>query len=161
VAGLIFVDASHPDQLQRMPASIRRKQMAVNWASQALPLLARVGAVRLALGPSGEASFLESQPKYAAALLSELDAFPESSAETKAAATSFGDLPIIVLTAGVDATGDPAMYTLWRNELQPELARLSTRGHQIIVEGATHMIMTRRPQAIVDAVREMLGTLKK
>ena len=164
VSGLIFVDSSHPEQTVRMPPQVKRKQDAINWAAQALPLLCRIGIVRAALGwsnTSGELAFLESQPKWANAVISELNALPESGQQTRAVSPSFGDLPIIVLTAGKDGTGMPAMYKIWRSELQPELVRLSARGSQTIVEGATHMIPTEKPQAVVDAVREMLTGIKQ
>ena len=54
----------------------------------------------------------------------------------------------------------PNLYKLWRSELQPELVRLSARGSQTIVEGATHMIPTEKPQAVIEAVREMLNGIK-
>jgi pimeloyl-ACP methyl ester carboxylesterase len=147
-----------------MPASMKQKQSRLGWITRFIPFLTRIGVVRAALtweGTPGELTYLESQPKFADAMLSELNSIEESGAQTKAESPSLGDLPIIVLTAGVDGTGDPAMADLWRNQLQPELVRLSTKGKQITVEGSTHMIPTEKPQAIVDAVREMLETLQR
>jgi pimeloyl-ACP methyl ester carboxylesterase len=164
VVGLIFVDSSHPEQTQRMPSNVKRKQAALNWVSQGIPWLSRIGVVRAAYvwtGTPGENTYLESQPKYTRAVISELTSLDESSTQTRAAGSSFGDLPLTVLTAGRDGTGDPAMYALWRNQLQPELAHLSARGRQLIVEDSTHMIPLQKPQAIVDAVREMLANLKQ
>jgi pimeloyl-ACP methyl ester carboxylesterase len=77
-------------------------------------------------------------------------------AEVISASPSFGDLPILVLTAGVDGMKAPHDYDVWRNQLQPELAHLSTNGRQVIVEGSTHMIPLEKPQAIVDGIRQML-----
>lgn len=163
VVGLIFVDSSHPEQAQRMPAAVRRKQVMLNWASQAIPWLCRIGVVRAAYtwtGSPPENVYLESQPKYMSAVMSELNSFEVSSAQTRAAGGSFGDLPIIVLTAGKAGASDPALYALWRNQLQPELVHLSTKGKQAIVEGATHMIPAEKPQAVAAAVHEMLDRLK-
>lgn len=163
VKGLIFVDSSHPEQIQRMPESAKRTQNAVNLVMQGFPFLCRVGVVRVALawtGSSGEDTYLQSQPKFAHASVSELNAFAESGRQTQAASPTFGDLPIIVLTAGKDGTHMTEMYKLWRNEWQPELVRLSARGSQTIVEDSTHLIPMEKPQAVVQAVREMLAGIK-
>ena len=163
VVGLIFVDSSHPEQDHRMPPGVLQKQRLLNTAAHILPVLLRVGVVRAALAwgkTDEELTFLETQPKFAQAMLSELDAFPESGRQTAAASPILGDLPIIVLTAGKDGTGMPELYKKWREEFQPELVRLSSKSKQHIVEGATHLIPTEKPQAVIDAVREMLGDIK-
>jgi pimeloyl-ACP methyl ester carboxylesterase len=48
------------------------------------------------------------------------------------------------------------MRKLWVDELQPELARLSTRGRRAIVEGSGHQIPIEQPRAVVEAVREVV-----
>ncbi|HEY3741892.1 MAG TPA: alpha/beta hydrolase [Bryobacteraceae bacterium] len=76
VAGMIFVDSSHPEQAQRVPAAVRRKQIMLNWASQPIPWLCRIGVVRAAyawIGSPAENTYLESQPKYTSAVISELN----------------------------------------------------------------------------------------
>jgi pimeloyl-ACP methyl ester carboxylesterase len=161
VAGLIFVDSSHPEQTRRMPDNVKRKQAAFNRVSQEIPWLSRIGVVRAAyvwMGSPGENTYLESQPKYTGAFISELNSLEESSAQTRAAASSFEDLPLTVLRAGTEGAGDPAMYALWRSQLQPELAHLSTCGQQVIVEGSTRIIPAQRRRAVVEAVRELLAT---
>lgn len=72
---------------------------------------------------------------------------------------SYGDLPLIVLTAdGTYAAAPEAMRqplaTLWWG-LHRELARRSTRGISRQVAGSSHMMMTDRPDAIVAAVDEI------
>jgi hypothetical protein len=44
---------------------------------------------------------------------------------------------------------------VWVEILQADLARLSTRGRQIIVPDSDHMIPFERPDAIVSAIREV------
>ena len=165
VQGMVLVDSSHPEQVRRMPQNVRRRQDTVNAVSQALPILCRVGIVRAALtafGASPELAYLESQPGFAHAYLSELNALSESGAQVMAAATSFGDLPLTVLTAGKEGAGSmPEMYALWRNELQPELVKLSTTGRQIIVNDSTHLIPMEKPRAVIEAVRDMLAGIKQ
>ena len=78
-----------------------------------------------------------------------------------AGAARFGtDLPVIVLTAGNNGLGGAGMWNLWQNELQPELVKRSSRGYQHIVQGATHLIPMEKPQAVVEAIREMLSNIR-
>lgn len=72
---------------------------------------------------------------------------------------SYGDLPLVVLTAdGTYAAAPQAarepLASLWWG-LHRELARRSTRGVSRQVEGSSHMMMTDRPDAIVAAVRKV------
>jgi pimeloyl-ACP methyl ester carboxylesterase len=77
---------------------------------------------------------------------------------------SMGDRPLIVLTAGQYwKPDDPAMarqiaefHDAWVHKLQPELARLSTEGKQIVVEDSDHDIPGEAPGALVNAMREVV-----
>ena len=158
VTGLVFVDSSHPEQIARMTQPGFLKKAGTEAVVAALPLFSRLGVVRGVadwVGAPGELKFLVTQPKFARTLVGEWNALAESGAQTAAASPSFGDLPILVLTRGT-AGGDPKDYEIWRDQLQPELARLSTMGTRIIVEGSSHMIPTERPQAVIDAIRQLL-----
>jgi hypothetical protein len=96
--------------------------------------------------------------------LSEDRAFSASGVQARAAG-SLGDRPLIVLTAGNH--DDPVLArimskeevskqaNLWIHILQPELARLSTRGRQIIVWDSDHMIPFERPEAVISAISEV------
>ncbi len=86
------------------------------------------------------------------------------SAAQALATKGFGDKPLIVLAAA-----DPSVVTegfepdlaakladtLW--DLQGELASRSTQGHLVKVENATHEMPFERPDAIADAIKEILG----
>jgi pimeloyl-ACP methyl ester carboxylesterase len=76
------------------------------------------------------------------------------------AITSFGDLPVIVLTAGMaqvtpDAAIREQLDAIWV-QLHDDLAAMSTQGRNEIVSGARHGIQDDRPAAVVDAVRELV-----
>jgi hypothetical protein len=80
-------------------------------------------------------------------------------------AGSLGDRPLVVLTAGQywkpdDPTGAQEIarfHEIWVHQLQLDLARLSTRGRQIIVENSDHGIPGRAPEAVVSAIREVVA----
>src|ERR1700674_1067641 len=84
------------------------------------------------------------------------------------AAGNLGDRPVIVLTAGkYFISGDPdedrkaaAFHEVWVHQLQQSLARLSTRGKQVIVENSDHGIQYEAPDAVVDAVREVVTQIR-
>jgi hypothetical protein len=53
-----------------------------------------------------------------------------------------------------------AYEQVWMHDIQPKLARLSTRGRQIIVAESGHRIHEEAPQAIVQAVAEVVEALR-
>jgi len=87
------------------------------------------------------------------------------SAAQALATKGFGDKPLIVLAASdtsvVSEGFEPALAatlvkTWW--DLQDELASRSTKGRLVKVENATHEMPGERPDAIGDAIKEILGS---
>jgi hypothetical protein len=84
-------------------------------------------------------------------------------------AGDLGDRPLIVLTAGqywrpndpVAAQQIEQFHQTWVNQLQPELAHLSTNGKQVIVENSDHGIPDEAPEAVVTAVQEVVTGVRK
>jgi pimeloyl-ACP methyl ester carboxylesterase len=87
--------------------------------------------------------------------ISELDAlYGATSDEVDAGPKSFGDLPVIVLTAGAGEAAAPGFWA----QLHADLARrLSSRGQARIVAGSSHLITVDRPEAISDAIDEVIS----
>ena len=176
ISGMVFVDSSQEDMDSRMPASLRdaaAKELRQLQRTRLLfPFLLTLGIVRaiaevenrpLALPAAlkEELVYLQLQPKYLDAILGEERAFPQSTEEVRASG-SLGEMPLVVLTAGKTtlAPGESnpdfaAFHDIWMKELQPRLARLSTRGRQVIVPNSDHMIPFEQPQAVVGAIREV------
>lgn len=109
---------------------------------------------------------LRSQPKTVATMFD--PSFPESYAEAERAG-GFGDRPLIVLTRRkVDTTSNPsdmdrqfaAYDQIWMHEIQPKLARLSTRGRQVIVEKSGHYIQDVAPEVVIASLREVLADVR-
>jgi pimeloyl-ACP methyl ester carboxylesterase len=163
VAGMVLVDASHPDQENRLPPEL--KNMEGSWLREAefLEYTMPFGLPRL-LG------FCEVDPGQRAAEcnlhsasegVAEMKAFPESAAET-AATGSLGDLPLAVLShdpekPSADLPADLAKPTndAWE-KMQEELSHLSTRGTQTIAKNSAHYIQLDRPDLVIDAVRSIV-----
>lgn len=169
VAGLILVDTVQEDQYKLLPPVWKQVGAALraHYRSQArrAPLLVELGIERLILQARGKAenSYLYLQSKYLAARSDELEHI-QISAEQARAAGSLGDKPLIVLTAGKKPAAGTLGLTekdwdeyqrVWADDLQLRLARLSSRGKREVVEDSGHDIPSERPDAIVNAVREI------
>ena len=84
-------------------------------------------------------------------------------------AGNLGDRPLIVLTAGQYRKPDDPIaareianfHQLWVHELQPQLARLSSNGKQVIIENNDHAIPEEAPGAVIAAVREIVMEVRK
>jgi pimeloyl-ACP methyl ester carboxylesterase len=75
----------------------------------------------------------------------------------------FGELPVTVLTAGQFTVLNPglppdmeaALAELF-HDLQGRLAELSTVGSQVVIPDSGHNMPRENPQAVVDAIRDMI-----
>lgn len=84
-------------------------------------------------------------------------------------AGNLGDRPLVVLTAGKYWKSDDPLaaqqieefHKTWVNQLQPELARLSAEGKQIVVQNSDHGIPEEAPEAVVAAIREVVMEVRK
>jgi pimeloyl-ACP methyl ester carboxylesterase len=110
-------------------------------------------------------SLLSQQPKTVAS--NEGCHWDESAAQARAAGT-FGNRPLVVLTAGREfIPPDPqgakeanAFHETWVKELQPALARLSSRGRQVVVKNSGHGIQFEAPDAVVNAIRDVMKEIQ-
>jgi pimeloyl-ACP methyl ester carboxylesterase len=177
VAGAVFVDSSHEDQVQNMPPSMKKLMEAQTkssgWEMTLVSLALHTGVVRLIQrGGRGqepfpldfleEIEYLQRRKAFIETSAAEVNSFEESANQTRNSG-NFGDKPLIVLTAGkiVDVPGLPKkdmeeFQQAWIHKLQPRLARLSTGGRQVIVPNSDHMIPMEQPQAVVEATREVV-----
>lgn len=168
VAGMVLVDAVQEDEYEVLPPVWNRVGAAleIRFEGQArwAPVVAGLGVGRLQLRARGqdEDSYLYLQSKYLRARASELREM-RVSAEQARASGGLGDKPLIVVTAGNEPTGMAGLsrqdldeyQRIWAGDLQLRLAHLSSRGKQEIVDGSGHNIPAERPQAIVNAIREV------
>ena len=91
--------------------------------------------------------------------ISELDTLWTSTSDEVAKVAGFGDIPLIVLTAGDTYASAPpaarvAVDEVWSGGHR-EIAALSSRGREERVDHASHMMMLDRPDAIIGAVLEV------
>lgn len=87
-----------------------------------------------------------------------------NSREEAAAQRSFGDIPLIVLTAAESRDSQTtqaersASECLWRSWKagHDALAARSTRGKSLVVAGTGHFVQLDQPQAVINAIKEVV-----
>ena len=176
VAGMVLVDASHEDQAVRAPESIRKWQQDnrehPNWKKLKYFFQLHLGWARLMADRDApefwpkafreEQEFLTLPTKHQFAVIDEDQSFSTLSAAQVRNAGNLGDRPLIVLTATrqddipseIPLKDAQAEEDLWVRQLQPELARLSTHGRQIVID-SSHEMPTEHPEAVISAIHEV------
>jgi pimeloyl-ACP methyl ester carboxylesterase len=103
-----------------------------------------------------DAMLSESKTLHTAGALS------EDESEEQRAARSFGDKPVIVLTAGFVPTPPGETEDEHRKSVahwkagHDRLAERSSHGESVVVPNATHMIQLDQPQAVIEAIRKVV-----
>ena len=163
VAGMVLVDAAHPDQENRFPPKLRAMERSWQREAEFLEYTMPFGIPRLI-------GFCDDDPVVRAAecnfhtareTVAEIKLLPKSAAET-AATPTLGDLPLAVLSRDPDKPSAdlPADVAESANQawekMQEELAHLSTRGTHTIAKNSAHYIQDDRPDVVVEAVQAVL-----
>jgi pimeloyl-ACP methyl ester carboxylesterase len=166
-AGLILVDASHPDQWVRWPTPhadliLEVSQKILGW----LGWFGLLRALHLARGisaglPARQAAELRAGaalPGFAATEAAQIRSWSVSREQLNAAAP-LGDLPLAVLAVSVQPVGGELLTALQR-----ELAELTENASFEIVQGASHeslipnrehaRVVAKTVQAVVQAARD-------
>jgi len=109
-----------------------------------------------------------NSPKIYAQRIAELTALNAFMLEDppSSASTSFGALPLIVLTAGANTIGFFSPETNAKHQAMlrrghEQVAARSTLGRDVVVPDSGHGIQFAQPQAVVDAVREVVETVRE
>ncbi len=163
VAGMVLVDASHPDQEKRFPAEL--KNMEGSWQREAefLEYSMPFGLPRLLGLCDAEPARRAAECNWHSARegVAELQAFPQSALQT-AATGALGDLPLAVLSHDPEKPSSEFAPDLAKpineawEKMQEELAHLSTRGTQTIAKNSAHYIQIDRPDIVIEAVHNIV-----
>ncbi|HET9160836.1 MAG TPA: alpha/beta hydrolase [Caulobacteraceae bacterium] len=178
VAGLVFVDASHPDQLRRIAAAFGKPPDDGKSLFQAAgEYVAWTGAPRLATIPArdGHGETLANMPREARTIglayfptslgpmVAERNAMPATLRQA-GAYRNLGERPVIVLSRGKAPADMPrAQAQVWERiwpDLQRDMASWSSRGTQRTIAGSGHYIPNDAPQAVIDAIREVVDEVR-
>lgn len=157
VAGVVLVDSMSPKQVTE---SLSNKLALVSSLEAALArvgvgqLLVKLPAFAQSIPPGQEAYYpLLFRPQTFQTTANEYRELPASATEA-AVVTSFGDLPLIVLTA--ELNNNPG-WPEWQNEL----LQLSSNSQHLIAENSGHSIQVDEPDAAVSAILKMVELVRQ
>jgi pimeloyl-ACP methyl ester carboxylesterase len=162
-AGVVLIDSMSPAQFPQSPTDTKPQRASQSSGFSIPVVLARIGLVRLFAGPLGFTPALPAEvqkaftafsvtPRSIQAWVDEGAGMPKSGAQARAVKT-FGNLPLIVLSRGLDQEPD------WE-AMQAELLQLSSNSQQLIADKSGHNIESDQPEAAVEAIVKMVEQLR-
>jgi pimeloyl-ACP methyl ester carboxylesterase len=164
VAGVVLIDSMSPGQFKQSSTNTPSKINSQAHRSAIIHALARIGLVRLLVRPIGLIPYLPPEVEKAytsrmvrpanliAYLGDESQGMPESGRQAEAVKT-FGDLPLIVLTARQNNIPG------WQ-EWQTDLLQLSSNSQQLFAESG-HNIEIEQPEAAIAAIVKMVELVRR
>jgi pimeloyl-ACP methyl ester carboxylesterase len=168
VSGIVFVDASHPDQFRHFHEATGKDMAPSSAAASVGAALSWTGLLRLLpplpVAPDITTAFF---PTTLPAVVDEMRAVPTTLARA-GAFRALGSRPLIVLSATLGPSPDELevmglgmqqaeRLAAAKRVLQKDLATWSSNSRQLFVDRAGHYIQLDRPDVVIDAVREVLA----
>jgi len=158
VAGVVLIESMSPRQFTHSPAELQAQSNSQSQPFSPQATLARFGIARLLVKlpgiapsvPASEEAYypLYIRPQSLQATANESQGMPAAGAQA-AAVKSFGDLPLIVLTARLN---DLPEWPAW----QTELLQLSSNSQQVFAENSGHNVQAEEPEAAIAAILQMV-----
>lgn len=185
VAGLVFVDASHPDEVERLKAiTSLTKPVWLRLIAKAGAALAWTGITRGVIVPLLEKSareywrlrkwpsdaVLAYSPTSLNSIVKETDAFEESLADA-GTARQLNDRPVFVLTGMEPLSAEVLAYfkltpvqgrqyqEIWKS-MHDEEASWSTQSQHQVVFDAGHYIQFDQPDVVISAVLSVVNRVR-
>lgn len=170
MAGMVLVDPSGDEQKARLSAALPGLVAEMDKRRAAAMEAGCLVRLREKLVPHGDPLVAKcngtNDPDLFEQTQSEVDSMEGASTQQLTASRrSYGDMPLIVLTRGDYDIGMPPEITkadreglavVW-TQLHEEMTALSTAGERRVVAGAGHYIQGDKPQAVIDAVNEVVA----
>jgi pimeloyl-ACP methyl ester carboxylesterase len=157
VAGMVLVDASHPDLftspamrwgLAQWRGFLVSRQRLMPFGIPRLMGWCDEGAPQPALRA------VECRTSRLTETLAEHDSFARSGDQVRATG-SLGDMPLAVLSEDPDKIF-PEDFRAAFLKCQDDLARLSTRASHVVAKGSGHQIQKERPDLVIAAIRQVV-----
>lgn len=169
VAGLVLVDPSGDGQLERFDGVIpkmREMQEAMRKVQDDLDCIGKLSAKPVPPDDPLAQQCGGNDPVALAATRSEVEEMPGASTrQLRASRRPYGPMPLIVLTRTDYETGMPpeftaedrqAMRLVWEL-MHADMAALSNKSQQRLVDGAGHYIQRDAPDAVIQAVADVVA----
>jgi pimeloyl-ACP methyl ester carboxylesterase len=178
VAGIVLVDASHPDQQRRMKEAIGQQVEPSMAGPKLAAALAWTGLPRLFAGSVGHAqaparanaAMSAYLPRSLQPMLDEQAAIDQTFRDA-GALRSLGVRPLVVLTAAapfkaadlatlkLTSEQGERLQAVWL-ELHDDEASWSSHSWQVRLDDSHHYIQFERPEAVIAAVREVVNDIR-
>lgn len=172
LAGVIFVDTSHPAQGDTGSEALQDYMTPEYMPGWWIQFLDGFGFLRTILDEGKRYPDLEdSHPKNLApvqnrfrsiqGLTAELDQL-EANLEAAGQITSFGDVPLTVITGTKPSPGlerkelKEEFSQVW-DDLQADQLSLSTNSRRVLAKESGHMVQIEQPELVIQAIEEMLN----
>ena len=168
---MVFVDTSHEDQnaIPALSAALVKEE----YLNVLLGIAAPFGLLRLIVTtgqtplkqmhypanivPQVKALWNQTRSTRMSAL--ELDSFEESAAQVRTSRHSYGSLPLYVLSQSVKtsfkSSEEQQIQEGWQ-ELQRDLASLSTNSTHIVASDSSHYIQLDQPELVIAAIKSVV-----
>jgi pimeloyl-ACP methyl ester carboxylesterase len=182
-AGIVLVASGSEDDNARMPPEYEKIEESNKQTDHLMITLARFGILRVAgnmgllssytsllakFPPELQTEFIARtfyRSQYWATSYAELSALNESRSQV-AATGSLGDLPLVVLSGSPDVSRLPPSFPVEQikrtfQDLQVELAGLSSRSTHIVCDTCDHYIPMTNPDMVVDAINQELANVRR
>lgn len=170
MAGIIFVDVSHPKQLEKSSEALKNSVQPPPKAL--LSFLNEIGVIRILYSCT---AFTNSVPKehwfnknvkhyfyrIFDGMMTELEN-DKKLMEEASQINNFGSIPLTIITAkypsGVEGARDKAFekeYLSLHNTLQTDLLHLSTNSKQVFAEKSGHYITLQQPDLVCSEIEKL------
>jgi len=168
VAGMVLVDSSHPAQQTRLPPALLDRDASWVRQQEFLAFTMPFGIPRLLGFCDHDAGVRAAECNLHSTFesVSELKSVSQSAAQA-AASGALGDIPLVVLSHDPDHPEPELPEDLvkpvsdtWQ-QMQNELAGLSTRSTHVIAKNSGHYIQIDRPDLVTEAVRKVAGEARE
>ncbi len=163
VAGVVLIESMNPKQLTQSQTDVQSPSASRSQPCSLQAALAHFGVVRLlvklpgiapSVPPNEEAYYpLYVRPQSLQATTNESQGMPAAGVEASTV-KSFGDLPLIILTARLNNIPG------WQ-EWQTELLQLSSNSQQLFAENSDHNVQIEEPDAAVAAIIQMVHQIRQ
>jgi pimeloyl-ACP methyl ester carboxylesterase len=170
MAGMVLVDPSADGQKAKFSAALPHFVAELGKREEAAKAVGCIQRLREKLVLRADPLFAQcngtNDPDLFEQTQSEIDSMEgASTAQLTASRRSYGDMPLIVLTRGDNDKGMPPELTkedregfvrIWTG-FHEEMTALSSAGERRVIPGAGHYIQGDKPQAVIDAVNEVVA----
>lgn len=168
VAGIVLVDSVHPDQWNRLPATIWKEQQKQGREAKKFEWEALFGIPRLrrACGSDPQEIALNCTFESGRTWAAEVELIQDSLADTRSTGP-FDGIPLTVLSHDPDKLIEEYPPELRRTsnaiweQMQEKLVHLSTQGEQKIAKNSSHYIQMDRPELVIDEVHKIVDSVRE